>query len=125
MTSISLPFKISGGSVASTSDTRAISEQKILDVLLTNKNERVMNPRYGASTSSLLFEKMDPNVLADFKAEAIMDLREAVPTVEIVDIQFKEVQTEVDSLYNTGLEVFVFYRVPPDNVTTTSFTITG
>ena len=122
---IDLPFKISNGLVATITDPAAIAEQKILDVLLTNKNERVMNPRYGSSTYSLLFELMDPNIWADFKSEALMDLRESVPNVEILDIVLKQAQTEVDSQYSTGLEVTVFYRLPSSNANTLSFVVRG
>lgn len=125
MRSIALPFRIINGRVATLTDQFDIIEQKILDVLLTNNRERVMNPRYGSSVYSLLYEIIDDNVIADFKTEAMMDLRESVDGVDIVDIKFRPSNLYGDSEYNTTLEVSVFYRIPPALTRTLTFSVTG
>lgn len=125
MKSIALPFRIVSGRVATISDQYRIVEQKILDVLLTSNNERVMNPRYGSSVYALLYEVMDANVLADFKVEAMMDLRENVDGAEIVDIKFSSSNLFGDSEYNTTLEITVFYRIPPTMTRSVTFSVAG
>jgi len=125
MTSIALPFSIVNGRVAVASDPVKVVEQKILDVLLTSNNERVMNPRYGSDIYSMLFEIMDSAVLGDFKVETLMDLREHVDSAEIVDIQFQETSLEGSTDYNTTLQVTVVYRIPPGNTNSVTFSVSS
>lgn len=125
MRSIALPFRITNGRVATLTDQFDIIEQKILDVMLTSNRERVMNPRYGSSVYALLYEVMDENVLADFKTETLMDLREHVDGVDIVDIKFLSSNLYGDSEYNTTLEVSVYYRIPPALSRTLTFSVSG
>jgi phage baseplate assembly protein W len=125
MTSIALPFRIVNGRVLTATDPSKVVEQKILDVLLTSNNERVMNPRYGSDLYSMLFEIMDSNVLADFKVETMMDLREHVDSAEIVDIQFQETNLLGSSEYNTTLQVTVVYRIPPGNTNSVTFSVSS
>lgn len=125
MRSIALPFRISNGRVATLTDQFDIVEQKILDVMLTSNRERVMNPRYGSSVYSLLYEMVDDNVLADFKTETLMDLRENVGGVEIIDIKFNSSNLYGDSEYNTTLEVSVYYRIPPSLSRSVTFSVSG
>lgn len=125
MRSIALPFRITNGRIATLTDPYKIVEQKILDVLLTSNNERVMNPRYGSAVYALLYEIMDDNVLADFKTEALMDLRENVDGAEIADIKFSSTNLLGDSEYNTTLEITVFYRIPPTMTRSMTFSVNG
>ncbi|MBF83414.1 MAG: hypothetical protein CL489_02950, partial [Acidobacteria bacterium] len=54
-----------------TADPHLIARQEIINVLVTDKGERVMASTYGAGTSSLLFEPVDALVEADFKDGAL------------------------------------------------------
>ena len=123
MKSIDLPFNFSNGRLSVVTDYAAVIEQKILDVLLTSSAERVMRPRYGASVYSLLFEIMDPNVWADFRAEAMMDINESVDGVTINDIRMSIDDNGGDSGYDTVLSITVMYTIPPDKTNTLSFSV--
>lgn len=123
MKSIAIPFRYVNGSTYGLTDPSLIVEQKILDVLLTSRRERVMNPRYGADVYSLLYEMMDDNILADFKVETMLELRNNVDGAEIVDIQFAANNLLGDSEYNTTLQVTVLYRIPPGSIKTVTFSV--
>ena len=70
MRSISIPFQFVNGTVYETEDDDKIARQRIVDVLATDKHERVNRPEYGADIRSLLFEPLDPLILSDFRIDA-------------------------------------------------------
>jgi len=70
-TSIAIPFTFSGGSLQTTDDPHTIARQEILDVIMTNKYERVMLPYYGAATRRLLFQHLDSLLVADYEEETL------------------------------------------------------
>lgn len=74
MRTISVPFTFSGGVLQTTEDPHQVARQEILDVLMTDKYERVMNPAYGAATRRLLFQPHDSLVVADYKEETLAGL---------------------------------------------------
>ena len=74
MRTIAVPFTFSGGTLQTTTDPHQIARQEILDVLMTDKYERVMNPSYGAATRRLLFQPHDSLVVADYKEETLAGL---------------------------------------------------
>lgn len=86
MRTITVPFSFSGGSLRTTNNPHTIARQEITDVLTTDNYERVMVPMYGASTSSLLFTKVDTLVEADFKEEALHMLNANVSNCSVVQL---------------------------------------
>ncbi len=110
MKSISVPFRFNtNGVVSITEDTAIIAKQKIIDVLVTDKYERVNNPDYGLAINSLLFSPFDPLIFSDYKIDAISDLNNFVSNAQILDIEF----TSPDSMNNyseSTLTVRVIYR---------------
>ena len=74
MSTISVPFTFAGGTLQTTDDPHQIARQEILDVLMTDKYERVMSPGYGAATRRLLFQPHDSLVVADYKEETLAGL---------------------------------------------------
>jgi phage baseplate assembly protein W len=86
MKSIKVPFSFDGGRVGFTADRSTMVEQKIANVLVTSEGERVMNPSYGASTSRLLFDITVPMEFADYRVDAIQDLKRYVSGAVILDI---------------------------------------
>lgn len=89
MASISVPFRFENGKVAETSNNSIIAKQRIIDVLTTDKYERVNRPEYGVAIRSLLFEPLDPLVFADYRIDAIRDLNDYVSNAKITDLQVK------------------------------------
>lgn len=123
MRAIRVPVSFSNGALVSTTDLHQIFKQKILDVLVTSKQERVMIPEYGASVYSLLYEMMDPIVFADFKVDAIQEITQHVTGVDIVDLRVSTGDSFRADPDNTTLSITVLYRVPPHQVTSTTFTV--
>lgn len=86
MTTISVPFTFSNGSLVSTDDPDKIARQEILDVLMTDKYERVMIPNYGAATRRLLFEHSDSLAIADYKETAQDGLNRHLTNSKVVGL---------------------------------------
>lgn len=107
MKSIKTPFSFENGRVRYTYDIPTISEQKITNVLVTTKTERVGIPDYGSGIGGLVHEINDPLVFADFKFEAIADLKQGISTVGISDMQVRQGQAGENVMM-----VDVAYRLP-------------
>ena len=120
MKNIAVPFRFTGGRVAATTDPDTVARQKIIDVLTTAPSERFGLPNYGAGLYSLLFEPIDELVEADFKMDAMMELRDRVSGVTIHDIRIK--QNQVDE---STADIYVYYSLPLSPAQTFSFTITN
>lgn len=113
MKSIKVPFNFSGGRVVTTESPTVIAEQKIINVLTTNKYERVMQHRYGASINQLLFDEIDELSIADFVVDAKQEATDSISRTSILDIKL----TPTNSIASHGnsettLGVTVVYRIP-------------
>ena len=125
MRSLKLPFSITAnGSTTSTSNVDTIVKQKVIDILTTSKRERVMEPNYGAGVYRFIYEMLDPLVFADFKVDALQELNENLSGAQVIDLV---ISTENDALavteYNTTATVTVYYRIPPLQATTMTFSV--
>jgi phage baseplate assembly protein W len=126
MRSISIPFQFANGKVVETENDDKIARQRIVDVLATDKYERVNRPEYGADIRSLLFEPLDPLIFADFRVDAIKDINDYVSNAKITDLQIRE----GNPIYQGGdsestLVVRVLYRTAAMGASTFVATITG
>lgn len=90
MRSISIPFQFANGKVVETENDDKIARQRIVDVLATDRYERVNRPEYGANIRSLLFEPLDPLIFADYRIDAIKDINDYVSNAKITDLQMRE-----------------------------------
>lgn len=86
MKAISIPFNFSGGSVTTTTETTKITEQNIVDVLMTAPGERAINVGYGANIQSLLYEPLDTLVFDDFKLDTLDKINKVLVSGKVVDI---------------------------------------
>lgn len=113
MKSLKIPFNYSGGKTDTTSSPTAIASQKIVDVLVTSKFERVMRHRYGAGITNMLFEPNDPLSMADFNIDVKQLMGDYVSRVSILDIKVSPTNS-VAAYGNpeTTLGVTVVYRLP-------------
>lgn len=113
MKSIKVPFNYSGGKTESTTSLTAIAEQKIIDLLTTNKYERVMRHRYGASVKRFLFEPLDELSMTDFVTDAIQSARSAISRADILDIKIVPTNRVISyTSPETTLGINVIYRLP-------------
>jgi len=119
MKSISIPFSIAGGRVSTTSNIDTIIRQKIIDVLLTNRYERMGIPNYGAGVNGLLYETIDELIVSDFKLDAIAEIHRRVRDVTIHDIVVNQSFTDETELYVT-----VYYALPLSKTDSLTITLT-
>jgi phage baseplate assembly protein W len=127
MTSIRVPFSINAsGKVTKALDPQVIAEQQIIDVLTTDKFERVLRPDYGASAQQLLFEPMDDLVFSEFKMDALQELNRNLTIATVSDIRIRPVSVPVtgDEGQNV-LEIWVRYKMLPFTQTSFTFRITA
>lgn len=88
---VSLPFD-GPGVFKSTFSTQDQTKSNIINLLLTNKGERVMNPNFGADIKSLLFEGITPNLKSIIKDKITESFNIYIPqaTIDNIDITFSE-----------------------------------
>ena len=67
-------------------DASAI-KQAIVSLLLTNKGERLMNPKYGSDIRSYLFEPLDYGTAAQIKANIRSTIDRFEPRISISDLK--------------------------------------
>ena len=86
MRTISVPFTFSGGNLQTTEDPHQIARQEILDVLMTDKYERVMQASYGAATRRLIFQTGDSLLVADYKEETVSGLNRHLSNSKVISL---------------------------------------
>ena len=67
-------------------DASAI-KQAIVSLLLTNKGERLMNPKYGSDIRSYLFEPLDYGTAAQIKANIRSTIDRFEPRISISELK--------------------------------------
>jgi len=107
---LKIPFSFENGSIRETRDRRTIEEQKIVNVLVTSRMERVNRPRYGAGARELLFELNDELVFLDFKTDAIDECRSHISTCQIADIRGRT--TDYINGEESVMMIDVLYQLP-------------
>lgn len=120
MKSISVPFRFTGGRVATTRDYSTIVRQKIIDVLTTSPTQRMGLPNYGANAYALLFESIDELVSSDFVTDATIELQDRVSGIRIHDMRIKQSEDN-----ETTAEIIVKYSLPLSPAQTLTFNITS
>lgn len=125
MASISIPFQFVNGKVAETTNNDKIARQRIVDVLATDKYERVNRPEYGADIRSLLFEPLDPLIFADYRIDAISDMNDYVSNAKITDLQIREGNPIYQGSDDSTLVVRVVYRTAATGTSSFVATISG
>ena len=114
---VSLPFNGPAGPFNSTYSTKDQIKSNLVNLLLTNKGERVMNPEFGCDLSTALFEGITEDTTL-----LIQDLIRNSVEIFIPEVQITEVLVEEASQYNNNsISVTVKYRLRisqnPDQVT--------
>ena len=111
---VSLPFN-SPSAFNKTYSTKDQIKSNLINLLLTDKGERVMNPEFGADLRRSLFEGIneDNNEIIRFKI--INAVNAFIPEVTLTDI---EIESNTD--YNS-LNIIISYRL---NISGTSDQIT-
>ena len=114
---VSLPFNGPSGPFNSTYSTKDQTKSNLINLLLTNKGERIMNPEFGCDLGTVLFE----GITDDIK-ETIKSLINTNVSIFVPEIQLTEILVENAPQYNNNsVSVTVKYKMRisqnPDQVT--------
>jgi len=116
VSTFSLPFRFDNGRVASTDDPVRINNQKIVDVLVTRKLERVAIPAYGAGVYNYIFENFNELLEADLKIDLVREVQSRVSGVSIIDVGIRQ---EAPSEY----VITVYYQTPISGIESLTFVL--
>jgi phage baseplate assembly protein W len=85
---VSLPFGRSGTNQLfnSTFSTQEQTKSNFLNLLLTNRGERILNPEFGSGLRQLLFENITPITETNIKDTIISSANIYIPEITINDI---------------------------------------
>lgn len=120
MQAISMPFSFSNGGVTATADLATITQNKIIDVLVTNNSERAINSSYGVGVSSLLYEPLESLVFDDFKADALVKVNEAIDSGTVLDITITYPEAiQMSYIEDSMILITVVYSLPSTGTTNT------
>ena len=101
---VSLPFNAKGV-FNKTYSTKEQIKSNLINLLLTDKGERIMNPEFGADLRKSLFENMNNDSTELLRIKIIDAISIFIPEVELGNI---DIENDFD--YNT-LNVTVNYRL--------------
>jgi hypothetical protein len=127
MKSINIPFSFSNGGVSESSDIAIITQNKIVDVLITNSAERAINTSYGVGIQSLFFEYKETQLFVYFKSEALVKINEVLDTGSVLDISIaQEDLIQTAFVEDSTIAITVVYSLPTTNsITTFTFNVSS
>ena len=102
------------GDLVVSKDASAI-KQAIVNLLLTNKGERLFQPKYGSDIRSQLFEPLDYATAASIKSSILYSLSTFEPRINVLNINI------FLNYADNGFNVDMTYKIngvdtPPTNV---------
>ena len=103
---VSLPFNGPSGPFNSTYSTQTQIKSNLLNLLLTNKGERVFNPEFGADLGTALFEGINDSIVENIKNLINTNVEIFVPEVQITDIL-----VDINTPDNNAVSVTVKYKL--------------
>jgi hypothetical protein len=125
MKAIAIPFNFSKGSVSTTTEQTTITEQNIIDVLVTSPGERAINVSYGANIQQLLYEPLDTLVFDDFKLDTMDKINKVLASGNVVDITTSYPNSpQMSFSEDSTLSVSVKYSLPFQGYGGFTFTVT-
>jgi phage baseplate assembly protein W len=112
---IDLKFRIipNSGDIALKKDVLAV-KQSVVNILLTNRGEKVFDQDFGASLRDYLFEHFDSITVAAIKSRITTAILNYEPRVEIIELRITEIPER-----NALKIVLELNIISPEEVTTT------
>jgi len=115
---ISLPFNGPAGPFNSTYSTKDQIKSNLINLLLTNKGERIMNPEFGCNLKSTLFEGINEDTFEVIRNLIETNVSVFVPQVTITDIMIEDTP---DYNNNNTISILIKYLINisgnPDSIT--------
>lgn len=102
---ISLPFNGPSGPFNKTYSTQDQIKSNLINLLLTNKGERIYNPEFGADLKRVIFEGISDDIISLIQNLINTNVNTYIPEVEIIEII---VDNNED---NNSVSVSVNYRL--------------
>ena len=93
---VSLPFNGPAGPFNSTYSTKDQTKSNLLNLLLTDKGERIMNPEFGCDLKTVLFDGITEEIFGKIRSLINQNVSIFVPNVEIIDILIDGTPTNTD-----------------------------
>lgn len=103
---VSLPFNGPSGPFNSTYSTQEQIKSNLLNLLLTNKGERVFNPEFGCDLGRALFEGINENII-----DTIKNLVNTNVALFMPEIQVNDVIVDLNTPDNNTISVTINYRI--------------
>jgi len=104
---VSLPFNGPAGPFNSTYSTKNQIKSNLINLLLTNKGERIMNPEFGCNLGRVLFEGITDDIKEDIKNLINTNVSIFVPEIQLDDI----IVEDAPQYNNNAISVIVKYRI--------------
>ena len=103
---VSLPFNGPSGPFNSTYSTQTQIKSNLLNLLLTNKGERVFNPEFGCDLGRALFEGINENI-----TDTITYLINTNVAIFVPEVQVTNVVVDLNTPDNNTVSVIVNYKI--------------
>jgi phage baseplate assembly protein W len=81
---VSLPFSRPFNSTYTTKDQ---IKSNLINLLLTHKGERPLNPKFGTNLLNLIFEPIDNEIITDIQNQIIDNVRAYIPEITLTEIK--------------------------------------
>jgi hypothetical protein len=102
MRALKYPFQIDlNGRVATVDTYPEVVRGQLIDVLMTNFNERVMRPNYGSNLQAALFDPQDELVQTDAANEVLQRVNLWAPRVILRSVRFETLGTQPGRIFIT------------------------
>lgn len=102
-------FPLNGDAVFSpTYQTRDQIQANLVNYLLTNSNERVFNPNFGANLRSLLFENVGDASLEELKSTIESSIADRFPQISVQEIKFDNQEDSNSINFILTYEIILF-----------------
>jgi phage baseplate assembly protein W len=101
---ISLPFN-GKGVFKSTYATKDQIKSNLINLLLTYKGERILNPNFGADLPRLIFDQITEETLSKIQNQIITSVTTYIPEITLTNIQ---INPDID---NNTLSINISYQI--------------
>ena len=103
---VSLPFNGPAGPFNKTYSTKDQTKSNLINLLLTDKGERVFNPEFGTDLRRVLFEGITENIVPTIQNLITTNINIFAPEVRVTNIT-----VNTDNKENNSISVTVVYQL--------------